>query len=198
MPSFTGFTVLFSRHTDVFGERIMRILVCLILSIFCMSSVSNQPSFAASETSSLGTVPFNASAEGVGVIIDDNTAIARDQAIQDALRLVVEQAAGTMVASETLVQNYEVMRDQIYAKSQGYIQRYEVTDESTEGNLYKVTIQAAVAEGNLKNDIMALGLLMARKNMPRVMIMVAEQNVGMHYYSYWWGVKSSTVDLSIT
>ena len=176
----------------------MRILVCLVLSIFCMSCVSNQPSFAASETSSLGTVPFNASAEGVGVIIDDNTAIARDQAIQDALRLVVEQAAGTMVTSETLVQNYEVMRDQIYSKSQGYIQRYEVTDESTEGNLYKVTIQAAVAEGNLKNDIMALGLLMARKNMPRVMIMVAEQNVGMHYYSYWWGVKAGTADLSVT
>ena len=34
--------------------------------------------------------------------------------------------------------------------------------------------------------------------MPRVMIMVAEQNVGMHYYSYWWGVKAGTADLSIT
>ncbi|MBW1864138.1 MAG: flagellar assembly protein T N-terminal domain-containing protein [Deltaproteobacteria bacterium] len=169
----------------------MRNFICFYLSIFCLSCISPQSSFAASE-------PFNASAEGVGVIVDGNTAIARDQAIQDALRLVVEQAAGTMVSSETLVQNYEVMRDQIYSKSQGYIQRYEVTDESTEGNLYKVTIQAAVAEGNLKNDIMALGLLMARKNMPRVMIMVAEQNIGMHYYSYWWGVKAGTADLSIT
>jgi hypothetical protein len=191
MPSFMGFPTSPSRHTDIYGERIMRNFICFFLSIFCLSCISQQSSFAASE-------PFNASAEGVGVIVDDNTAIARDQAIQDALRLVVEQAAGTMVSSETLVQNYEVMRDQIYSKSQGYIQRYEVTDESTEGNLYKVAIQAAVAEGNLKNDILALGLLMARKNMPRVMIMVAEQNVGMHYYSYWWGVKAGTADLSIT
>jgi hypothetical protein len=176
----------------------MKTFVCFFLSILCLSCVSHHPSFAASEPANLSAASFNASAEGVGVIIDDNTAIARDQAIQDALRLVVEQAAGTMVSSETLVQNYEVMRDQIYSKSQGYIQRYEVTNESTEGNLYKVTIQAAVAEGNLKNDILALGLLMARKNMPRVMIMVAEQNVGMHYYSYWWGVKAGTADLSIT
>jgi len=176
----------------------MRTVVCFFLSILCLSCVAQHPSFAASASDNLGTASFNATADGVGVVIDDNTALARDQAIQDALRLVVEQAAGTMVASETLVQNYEVMRDQIYSKSQGYIQRYEVTDESIEGNLYKVTIQAAVAEGNLKNDIMALGLLMARKNMPRVMIMVAEQNVGMHYYSYWWGVKASTADLSIT
>ena len=181
-----------------FGERIMRTFVCFILSILCLSCVSQHLSYAASESTNLSAAPVNASAEGVGVIIDDNTAIARDQAIQDALRLVVEQAAGTMVSSETLVQNYEVLRDQIYSKSQGYIQRYEVTDESVEGNLYKVKIQASVAAGNLKNDLMALGLLMARKNMPRVMIMVAEQNIGMHYYSYWWGVKAGTADLSIT
>jgi len=34
--------------------------------------------------------------------------------------------------------------------------------------------------------------------MPRVMVMVAEQNIGMHYYSYWWGVKAGTADLSVT
>ncbi len=175
----------------------MKTFVYLFLSILCISCVSHLPSFAASESADLSTAPINASAEGVGVIIDDNTASARDQAIQDALRLVVEQAAGTMVSSETLVQNYEVLRDQIYSQSQGYVRRYEVTDESTQGNLYKVTIQATVAAGNLKNDIQALGLLMGRKNMPRVMIMVAEQNVGMHYYSYWWGVKAGTADLSI-
>jgi hypothetical protein len=170
----------------------MKTFVYFFLSILCVSTVFHPPSFAASTPST------SASAEGVGVIVDNNTALARDQAIQDALRLVVEQAAGTMVSSETLVQNYEVLRDQIYAKSQGYIQRYEVTGESIQDNLYKVTIQASVAAGNLKNDIQALGLLMARKNMPRVMIMVAEQNVGMHAYSYWWGVKAGTADLSIT
>ena len=176
----------------------MKPFVYFFLSILCVSSVLLHLSFATAVSASQPAEAINASAEGVGVIVDDNKALARDQAIQDALRLVVEQAAGTMVSSETLVQNYEVLRDQVYSKSQGYIQRYEVTNESIQGNLYKVTIQASVAAGNLKNDIQALGLLMARKNMPRVMIMVAEQNVGMHYYSYWWGVKAGTADLSIT
>jgi len=176
----------------------MRTFVCFFLSLLCLSCVFQDLSFATSQPANLSNAPFNAKAEGVGVIIDNNTALARDQAIQDALRLVVEQTAGTMVSSETLVQNYEVLRDQIYSKSQGYIQRYEVTDESIEGNLYKAMIQAAVAQGDLKNDILALGLLMARKNMPRVMIMVAEQNIGMQYYSYWWGIKAATADLSIT
>lgn len=169
--------------THVSISTCLFLLVCLIFGV----------SVTWAQTDSL-----NVSAEGVGVIVDDNTALARDQAIQDGLRLVVEQAAGVMVSSETLVQNYEVLRDQVYSKSQGYIQRYEVTDESVEGNLYKVKILAAVAEGELKDDLMALGLLMARKNMPRVMIMVAEQNIGMHYYSYWWGIRAGTADLSIT
>jgi hypothetical protein len=45
---------------------------------------------------------------------------------------------------------------------------------------------------------MALGLLIARKNKPRIMIMVAEQNVGRHYYSFWWGVKAGHTDINIT
>ncbi len=187
----------------------MKTIICFLVSFLCLACASLDPSFAISEQTHtsrglksdsiyLAAAPVNTSVEGVGVIVKDNTAQARDQAIQDALRLAVEQAAGTMVSSETLVQNYEVLRDQVYSQSQGYIRHYEVTNETSEGNLYRVTIQASVAMGNLKNDLAALGLLMARKSMPRAMIMVAEQNVGMHYYNYWWAVKASTADLTVT
>jgi len=151
-----------------------------------------------SSVSAEASVAVNTTAEGVGVIVDNNSALARDQAIKDALRIAVEQAVGTMVASETLVQNYEILRDQIYSKTNGYIQSYNVIGEKTEGTLYRVTVLAMVAQGNLKNDLMALGLLMARKNMPRIMMMVAEQNVGTQYYSYWWGIKAGHVDLTVT
>jgi len=201
--------VLITSTTSDLGGWVMKNITCLLISVLCLSCVSLDPSFATSDHTQtpqdqnsdpiyLAAAPVNTTVEGVGVIVADNTAQARDQAIQDALRLAVEQAAGTMVSSETLVQNYEVLRDQVYSQSQGYIRHYDVTSETTEGNLYRVTIAAAVAKGNLKNDLAALGLLMARKKMPRVMIMVAEQNVGMHYYSYWWGVKASTVDLTTT
>ncbi len=143
-------------------------------------------------------VSINATAEGIAVIVDNNTALARDQAVKDALRMVVEQTVGTMISSETVVESYEVLQDQIYSKTQGYIRNYNIINESPDGNLYRVTIQANVAKGVLKNDLMALGLLIARKNMPRIMIMVAEQNVGMHNYSYWWHVVAGHADLTIT
>ena len=139
------------------------------------------------------------SAEGFAAIVQGNTALARDQAINDALRKAVEQTVGTMISSDTVVENYTLLSDRIYSRSQGYIQNYHIISEGTAGeNLYQVTVQAAVATGTLENDLGALGLLMARKNMPRVMIMVAEQNVGYHHYNFWWGVKTGEADLSIT
>ncbi len=39
--------------------------------------------------------------------------IARDHAIKDDLRKAVEQAVGTFISSETVVENYEVLSDRI-------------------------------------------------------------------------------------
>lgn len=164
--------------------------VCLI-SLFIVFSVYLTAAASASQA-------VVTTAEGVGVIEAGNKAAARDQAIRDGLRIAVEQAVGTMVASETLVQNYEVLRDRIYSKTQGYIQDYTIIDENEEGTLYRVTLKAQVARGNLADDLMALGVLMQRKGMPRIMLMVAEQNVGMHVYSFWWGIESERADLSVT
>ena len=142
--------------------------------------------------------PQTITAEGIAGIRNHNKALARDQAIQDALRKAVEQAVGTMISSETMVENYQVLSDKIYAKTSGYIQKYNILSEKTETGLYWVTIQATVASDPLKNDLSALGLLLARKNMPRVMFMIAEQNVGIEQYSFWWNSKTRQTDLTVT
>lgn len=124
-------------------------------------------------------------AEGMAGVQGD-PAIARDNAIQDALRKAVEQAVGTMVSSETLVENFQVVRDNIYNKSQGYVKEYKIVKESPGKDLYTVTIMATVSTDNLKNDLGALGLLIARAGKPRTLFMIAEQNVGQEILLYWW------------
>src|SRR5262245_58225033 len=73
-------------------------------------------------------------AEGVASVGND-PGTAHDKAIEDALRRAVEQAVGTMVESETATQNYELLSDKIYSRSQGYVKNYDVLSENTEGNL---------------------------------------------------------------
>ena len=117
-------------------------------------------------------------AEGVGAVIGGDRAIARDQAINDALRKAVEQAVGTMVSSETMVQNFQTLNDRIYTQTQGYIQNYQVLSENPGPNVHQVTIQATVAMGDLEKDLQALGFLLGQVGKPRIMILIAEQNIG--------------------
>ena len=138
-------------------------------------------------------------AEGVGVVIGGDRAIARDNALNDALRKAVEQAVGTMVSSETMVQNFQTLNDRIYTQTQGYIQNYKILSENPGPNLYQVTVQATVAMGDLQKDLQALGILLSQVGKPRMMILIAEQNIGRQHYQYWWGSpRVEQADLTIT
>jgi hypothetical protein len=86
----------------------------------------------------------------------------------------VEQATGSLIENETLVENYQLLSDKIYSQSRGYVQTYEVLDEKVDQGLYKVTIQATVASGDLKNDLRALNVLMRQVRKPRVMVLFEE------------------------
>ena len=112
--------------------------------------------------------------QGVAAIVQGNRDIARDKAIEDALRNAVEQATGSLIENETLVENYQLLSDKIYSQSKGYVQTYEVLDEKVDQGLYRVTIQATVASGELKYDLRALNVLMRQVRKPRVMVLFEE------------------------
>lgn len=114
-------------------------------------------------------------AQGVAAIHKGFVDIARDRAISDGQRRAVEQAVGVMIKNETLVENYQVISDKILSQSKGYIQSYEVVSEGREGDIYKVTIQAKVSTGQLRNDLEAIHLIIARKSKPRLMIVFSEK-----------------------
>ena len=129
----------------------------------------------------LGLLPQNVlsqsstiESQGVAAIVQGNLDISRDKAIEDALRNAVEQATGSLIENETLVENYQLLSDKIYSQSKGYVQSYEVLDEKAEEGLYRVTIQATVASGELKNDLRALNILMRQVRKPRVMVLFEE------------------------
>ncbi len=117
-------------------------------------------------------------AQGVAFMQAQDPAIARDEAIADALRKAVEQAVGTMISSETVVKNFQLLSDKIYNRTQGYVRNYTIIKEWKEDNIYNVKVSAEVTTAELKDDLFALKLLQERKNKPRVMIMIEEHNIG--------------------
>jgi len=122
---------------------------------------------------------------GMAAIINNDMPAARDRAIEDARRKAVEQVVGTMVDSETLVQNFQLVNDRIYSQTTGFICGDKVTNESHDSNTYTVTIHACVKEGNLENDLLAIGICLRRIGNPRTMLMIAEQNMGEDIHGWW-------------
>jgi hypothetical protein len=96
-----------------------------------------------------------------------------------------------MVESQTLVENFQTMEDNIYSRTAGYVQRYDIISSSKQSDSsLEVTVRAVVKLSDLRNDLEAINVLIRRKGKPRTMILVEEQNL-THYYHY-------TVDLNTT
>lgn len=128
---------------------------------------------------------------GYSAITGANTVLARDAAIDDALRKAVEQAVGSIVSSDTMVENYQILRDSVYTKTRGYVKGYAIVNENQTFDMYQVTVRATVATGDLKNDIDAIGLMQLKAERPRVLFMVAEHATSERgpvdgRYKYWW------------
>jgi hypothetical protein len=118
-------------------------------------------------------------ATGMGSIINGDVAHARDDAVEDALRKGLEQVMGMMVSAETLVENFQLIEDNIFSKTQGYVQTYEVVQEGKRDEmLYEVTVNAVVKMSDLKSDLDAIQTLIRRKNTPRMMVLIEETNIG--------------------
>ncbi len=113
-------------------------------------------------------------AEGIGAVVAGDRAAAREDAVRDALRNAVEKVVGTHVSSETLVENFQLVQDRILTRTRGYISRYEVVGETDEGDLLRVRVRALVKETDLVGDLEAVGLLLARKDYPRLLVLVDE------------------------
>lgn len=112
---------------------------------------------------------------GAGAIYQGDVALARDTAISDALRKAVEEVMGTLVQADTLVKNFELIEDNIYTQTKGYIKNYEVLKEEELQGVYRVTVKAVVGLKKLQDDLIAINILQQRMHKPRVMVMMLQE-----------------------
>ena len=133
---------------------------------------------------------------GTSAITSNNASHARDGAIADALRKAVEQAVGTLVASDTLVENFQTIDDSVYTNSQGYVKSYSIISEAQSAGTYEVRVRAVVAAGDLSGDLGAMGLLQKKAERPRVLFMMAEKGSGHNDYEFWWKQGDQATDIS--
>jgi hypothetical protein len=114
-------------------------------------------------------------------VADGTSSRARDEALNDALRKAVEQGVGTYVTAELTVEQQRLVEDRIYTESQGYIQSYRVLKEGKSEGLYEVEISALVKMGKLAQDLKSIGLVIRKKQNPRIMVVIYSTEVDSSY-----------------
>jgi hypothetical protein len=157
----------------------MKLILSILLAIvlICGLSAQNQTTYQGEAKEVV--------ARGLGAILAGDEVKAEEDAIAAALRNAVEQVVGTMIESDVLVQNYQTMEDNIYTRTAGYVQRYDVISKTKQmDNAIEVTVKAVVKLTDLQNDLAAIGVLINRKGKPRTMVLIDERNIDAHYYNY--------------
>jgi len=93
------------------------------------------------------------------------------QALNTALRNAVEMTMGIDVETNTLVENFQVVRQQILSHTKGFVKTYKVLsqEKSSEG-IVRITIDAEVDNQSLKDSATALATLMKMSAHPRVFV----------------------------
>lgn len=145
----------------------MKALKLSALGVLLLSAVAfaEQPEYVTKEVT------------GEAAIIKGDKVKAKDEAKKAALREAVAQVAGTMVSSDTIVKNSQLISDRIYAKSEGYVKKYDITAEKEEAGVMKVTVKAEVGARALDQDLAAVQDLVKEQGSRTMAIVVQEQTV---------------------
>ncbi len=102
--------------------------------------------------------------------------ITSDAALKDALRKALEKGAGLEIASFSKVENFELVRDTIFSRSDGLVSEYTVLDEG-EGanNVYYCKIRAQVSKSAIARAWGEVQHVLSLIGRPKVMVYITEK-----------------------
>ncbi|MBI4819407.1 MAG: hypothetical protein HY791_24260 [Deltaproteobacteria bacterium] len=120
-------------------------------------------------------------------------ALARNAAVGAAQRAAIEQLVGEKMKASAAIVDPRAIEERVLSRASQLVKKLEVLSELKDGESYLVKVRAVVDKSAIAS---ALDELTRPK--PRVVVLVAEQNVGAQNYSYWWGSSAFVSEMDIT
>jgi hypothetical protein len=101
------------------------------------------------------------------------------EALMAAKRDAVEKGIGTILLSQTEIENFQVKRDQIITKTMGAVKSFEkISEGKSDDGLFQVRIKAVISRNAMREDLAAFQILIESMNKPRTMVIIDENNIG--------------------
>jgi len=116
--------------------------------------------------------PNKGQATGYATIFDNDTALARDRASDDAKSKLVRKVLGETISGRSIMKDFELVSNIVEAKSYGLVKNVEIIKKWQEGNEYYVTIEGIVEPSVIED---AIEDALNRYGRPKFMVLVNEK-----------------------
>ncbi len=114
--------------------------------------------------------------EGVEVVTVTGEGISEDSALKDALRKALEQGGRTEISSHSNVENFELIRDTIYARSEGIVTDYKVVEKGdAAGGIKYCKIRAKVSKSAIASTWGSVQNVLDQVGRPGVAVYILER-----------------------
>jgi hypothetical protein len=138
---------------------------------------------------------------GTGKIYKEDSASARKEAIENSLESAVERVAVGLIPPESYNRTFQMLNEALYDQTAKFIQDYKVLAESKIKDVYKVMVEAHISVADLTKYLSDAGIMTEGRSLPKILILLSEQNIEDTSPKYWWGrqpiVSNTFSDIAI-
>lgn len=124
---------------------------------------------------------------GTARVQGDDVDAARNRAISNSLVTAIDQASGDWMPLAFRVDRFQALNDILYSKAGRFVHGYRVLTETMSGKYYRVLVEASLSTAMLRQYLADANMLPEKTTIPRVLFLIAEQNLDDSAPNYWWG-----------
>lgn len=189
---------------DRWGKGKLRPLFCrihevlslsvLLMLLFAAFSAPAARSFVQEDTSSIDDVRITT---GTGLIIGENVAKARNDAISKAFSTAVEEYLVQRLGPKVIADNFQRLYEEVLSEPKEQIQDYEVITEFTTDKYVRMLIKARVNTAVLNAILEDMRVDEKEAIQIDVLFLVAEKDKSSSV-SAWWADPSVQTSLTLT
>jgi hypothetical protein len=95
-----------------------------------------------------------------------------DEALLDAKRTAIEQGIGTLLISQSEIENFMLKKDIVLTRTSGAVRRYEQLGTRQDEYGQCVSIRALVSMADIREDLASLKILLESMARPRMMVLI--------------------------
>jgi len=123
---------------------------------------------------------------GTGTILDGNVAKARKMAIAEALVKGVEAYLGRRLGSQTMINNFPRLLQDVIPKAREEIENFHILAEERTDTEYKILVRVKVNDKVMEEKLREIGVILMEGPAIRVLFLVSQTQTRKENIFYWW------------